>query len=658
MTPEKIIEMGEPMETLYEDMVDELMNNIASHMKEATWTALHELETLERLGQLTKENAAIINKYAKQITPEMRKTMQHARDEALKDIEKKLAKAAKQGYIPQPLNDTTYQAMKAYYEQAAVKFNMVNTTMLESSLRAYQAGIARYQTVSDLGKFFDANEIMSTEVGKVGSGAKTRQEGMRDAILKMANDGITGFYDRAGRAWNAEAYVAMDMRTTIHNSMIAAVKARQEDYGTQVFQVSAHAGARPLCYPYQGKLYSWDNTAGTFKSGEGERIHYEPLNSTSYGLPAGLFGINCGHTPYPMIPNVSIPADEEIQSKEENDKAYAESQKQRALERQIRYAKRDLEMLGSLATDKDRERLARAQANMREFVKETGRARRYDREKIYTTFKPDNNPPPPSSGTPTMPPSGTPNMPLATQQRRGNYTTVTNRQEAIDQLKTMFGDVTANTLKQTDETVLVENVNRISELNEMFSVYTDQNKKGFEARNNSNSGTYASATYWWYPDDKYNRKLYINNKYFSDRETLISSYERDLKSKWHPPTAKEYWSTAVLTHEYGHALETSIMFDRYDFSSHATWEWNSAIGRLQSDIRKEITDIAERRGSDVSVDCSRYGKKNDAEFFAEAFCNAFCGERNKLGDAMIEWLGNNGYDNDAFNAWKQEEGFE
>jgi hypothetical protein len=63
-----------------------------------------------------------------------------------------------------------------------------------------------------------------------------------------------------------------------------------QDYGTQVFQVSSHAGARPLCYPYQGKFYSWDNSEGEIILGDGKVVRYEGLNRTTYGQPAGLFG--------------------------------------------------------------------------------------------------------------------------------------------------------------------------------------------------------------------------------------------------------------------------------------------------------------------------------------------------------------------------------
>ena len=177
----------------------------------------------------------------------------------------------------------------------------------------------------------------------------------------------------------------MVTRTTVHNTAIQATKARMEDFGTSVFQVSSHAGARPLCYPYQGKFYSWDNTSGEIELGNGERVHYDPIDSTSYGEPAGLFGINCGHYPIVVVPGVSIPhGADNIQPKEENDKAYAESQEQRALERKIREAKRVVAMEGDLATKEDKARVKELQAEMREFIERTGRTRRYDRESIGT----------------------------------------------------------------------------------------------------------------------------------------------------------------------------------------------------------------------------------------------------------------------------------
>jgi hypothetical protein len=74
-----------------------------------------------------------------------------------------------------------------------------------------------------------------------------------------------------------------------------------------------------------------------------------------------------------------------VQPKEENDKQYAESQQQRALERKIRAAKRAVEMGDDSPEAKARVRAAQEQ--MRQFIKETGRTRRPDRESLYGARK-------------------------------------------------------------------------------------------------------------------------------------------------------------------------------------------------------------------------------------------------------------------------------
>lgn len=88
----------------------------------------------------------------------------------------------------------------------------------------------------------------------------------------------------------------------------------------------------------------------------------------------------------PQIPGVTIPQDKKQQSKESNDKEYQESQQQRALERSIREVKRKQAAfkaagLDDAAADMGKT-IADRQAAMREFIKKTGRTRRYDREAI------------------------------------------------------------------------------------------------------------------------------------------------------------------------------------------------------------------------------------------------------------------------------------
>lgn len=385
ITQTQIQAISDPIEKVYENIVDALLVNIGKHLTDTHWThtAVWEVQKLSELGQLTEENAAIINSYIKAIPAEMRDAMEATRRAALDKLETQLNAAVKSGALPAPIADNTERVFQQYAEQAVDKLNLVNTTMLQSSIEQYERAV---QLTAQLQERQNATQdILNAAAGQVLTGAQTRTQALRDAIRKISDEGLTGFYDRAGRAWSPEAYVNMNIRTTVHNAAIQSTRVFMEDYGANVFQVSSHAGARPLCYPYQGKFYSWDNSSGTVELGNGSVVSYEPLNSTSYGQAAGLFGINCGHYPIPIVPGVTIPhGADNIQDPEENAKAYAESQEQRRLEREIREAKRVVEMLGETATDADRQAVRDAQADMRKFIAETGRSRRYDRESIGT----------------------------------------------------------------------------------------------------------------------------------------------------------------------------------------------------------------------------------------------------------------------------------
>ena len=382
LTPRKIQELAEPIEAIYISLTNELLVNIGKHITSPTWThtAAWEIQKLSELGQLTAENAEIINRWIKQIPEAMRETMEETRAAALDKLEAQLERAAEAGYVTPPLADSTVQVFQDLAQQASDRLNLVNTTMLESSLEQYQKAIEL--TADLMQRAANTQAALNEAAASVVSGVETRTTAMQRAIAKIAADGLTGFYDRAGRSWSPEAYVNMDIRTTVHNAAIEAVKSRMADYNTSVFQISSHAGARPGCYPYQGWFCSWDNTSGQIELGDGSVVSYRPIKDTSYGEPAGIFGINCGHYPIPIIPGLTIPhGADNIQPKEENDKAYALSQDQRALERKIREAKRAVEMGDT--SDKAKQAVKDAQAKMRKFIADTGRTRRYDREQLY-----------------------------------------------------------------------------------------------------------------------------------------------------------------------------------------------------------------------------------------------------------------------------------
>lgn len=294
ITPARINDISNEIATIYAHISDELLVNIGKHITSPNWThtASWEIQKLAELGQLTQENAAIINKWIKAIPPELRNAMEETRKAALDEIEKQMDAAAKRGYVTPPVTDSTVEIFRDMQAQAADRLNLVNTTMLQSSVDQYQRAVVLTQQEYDklMAQQEATQRALNEGAGSVASGVETRRVAVRRAIGRISAEGLTGFIDRAGRHWTPEAYVNMDVRTTVHNTAIQATRARMNDFGTQVFQVSSHAGARPLCYPYQGKFYSWDNSEGDIQLGDGSVVRYEALNRTTYGQAAGLFG--------------------------------------------------------------------------------------------------------------------------------------------------------------------------------------------------------------------------------------------------------------------------------------------------------------------------------------------------------------------------------
>ena len=399
MNPRLIEEMGWRMGEVYSAVTDQLLINLARHFKYVrdgntvsdAWN--YQVKKLAEMGKVTRESEQIILNMLKDADPALHDALETAIKDGLKDVEPMLKKASEkglllgEGFLPPELAPNQMQAFQAYYKQSADHLNLVNTVMLESTQEAYQA------TVSDIVTRMSATQdILNVATGEVVSGVTPINQAIRQGVQKMVKNGITGFIDHGGHRWSPEAYVTMDVRTTMANTARQAVWERQEQYGNDLFQVSHHDGARPLCYPWQGKVISRTDNVRDVEDENGDKVHVYALSETTYGQPAGLFGINCGHYPIPFVPGFSRVRPPE-QNEEQNAKEYQQSQEQRALERKLRDEKRDLAVLKAMnATsdeiDQQKERVKTARNNLADFCDETGRPRLKDRETapIVATF--------------------------------------------------------------------------------------------------------------------------------------------------------------------------------------------------------------------------------------------------------------------------------
>ena len=394
MNPVWLDNMSWEMAEVYGAITDQILINLAkyfpyynsaSDVPKSAFT--YQATMLAQMGQVNKETARIIRNGLTGADDALKGILEQAIIDSVKKSDKDLWQGVKKGVFMPPqtpvVSPNQYRAFQLYYKQAAEKLNLVNTVMLESTAQAYQS------TVADI-----ANRVQITQkaldigAGETITGVSSWNEAVKHSINRMKESGITGFIDHAGRRWSAEAYTAMDVRTTVYNTSRAAVWETNQNFGNDLYLVSYHNGARPLCYDWQNKVISSTNSARDVTDLDGNVIHVYAQSETTYGEPAGLFGINCKHYPSPFIPGVSLIRGEP-QNPEENARAYAESQQQRGLERKIREEKRDLMMLKAQGAPDDvikaqRAKIRQTDDDIDAFCEKTGRTRRQNRESVYT----------------------------------------------------------------------------------------------------------------------------------------------------------------------------------------------------------------------------------------------------------------------------------
>jgi len=345
------------IELLY-DMETELLANIVSALARgdvgsAAWSA----QKLGQLGFVSAANAQTVRRALKMALPLIQAEVREHGLKAASTFDRYLDGLQLSEVLPFAASEAVVSTLATWEGKATTAIEKMGSTII----------------VRTQGLFVDAIEKASAQVL---IGAKSGREAIADVARTWSDKGIPALVDAAGRYWSVEAYAATVIRSNVRNVVTETQKARCADFGVDLVEVSSHVGARPGCAPYQGRIYSLS----------GASADYPSLSSTSYGQPAGLFGINCGHQMYPYIPGASTRTFKPVPTRE-NEKAYETSQEQRALERAIRKSRREVAAMEALGDEgeirKAKEKLARRRDAMNQFIDESGRTRRLDRERIF-----------------------------------------------------------------------------------------------------------------------------------------------------------------------------------------------------------------------------------------------------------------------------------
>lgn len=343
---------------LFYELETELLQNMVRYLSQgAIGSARWQLQKIQQLGALKKLNAATIEKHIAQAIRLAKKEIRKAGIASAQNVDRMSKGNLKLAYVlPAKADPQIVRTITLWGNLTANKFNEVGASLLQRSLAQYADA---------------ATKAVSAHL----VGGITGRQAIAQICTDWAQTGIGALTDRAGRTWTPEAYAQMLVRTNQRNTVTQVQFDRMDELGEDLIEVSAHAGARPLCAPYQGRIFSRS----------GKSTQYPPLSSTSYGEPGGLFGINCGHVAYPYFPGAKKTY--QPNDSEKNAEQYKQSQKQRSLERSIRNAKRELALQkengDKAAVQKAQARVEARQKAMRSFIDKTGRTRRYDREQIY-----------------------------------------------------------------------------------------------------------------------------------------------------------------------------------------------------------------------------------------------------------------------------------
>ena len=373
-------EMAETVVELWGEIEEDLIRQIAKHVKRALdygeslhYTGEFRAWQLKEANLLNDHAVALISKATGKSEKAVRQCIEASGMQVVKGDEKIYRQALDSGQLtmePLPLDQSPRLQTAINACVANAEFGLSNLT----NTRMDYAGNG-WETLTHASNraYYDA-----TNAGFLAmrTGTKSLDQAVYSSCRSLINNGIQTVHWESGHQDSIDVAVRRNIRTAIAQTSGKMTLARMEDYQSDLVETSSHFGARPEHAQWQGKIFSLSGSNG-----------YENFyEATDYGDMLGLCGINCRHRFFPYFPGTTPsfePYDED-----KNREQYEKTQQQRAYERNIRKAKRELAVAEGAGLD-----TTEAKANVRERQKEirewlsrpenSDLRRRYENERIY-----------------------------------------------------------------------------------------------------------------------------------------------------------------------------------------------------------------------------------------------------------------------------------
>lgn len=352
---------------LFDNMIKRLIVRGSADLQENPY--IWQMHKLNDMHMLNEENLKIITERTGIAEDLLRDVIANEGLKVYKDTKQQLAEDLGRR-DDESIANGVIDSLEAYTSQAISDLNLINTTLPKSIQKTYKS-------------------IVEKSVAEVVISSKSADKAIRDTIMKWQKKNFTGFVDKGGREWRADAYARAVIKTTtfrVYNEMRTAPA---KEIGIDTYYYSKKATAREMCAPLQGRIVTMEGMTHTEQG-----VKVLALSDYGYGYSGGCLGVHCGHYLTPFIIGVNeLPEDPDYlkdltpEQAEENARIQA---KQRALERAIRNQKERLHIASQLGDDElitsERLKLRNLQGKMRAYVDQHDFLHRdYSRERLFST---------------------------------------------------------------------------------------------------------------------------------------------------------------------------------------------------------------------------------------------------------------------------------
>ena len=113
-------------------------------------------------------------------------------------------------------------------------------------------------------------------------GYQTTKQAAKRIRENLAEKGVTGFVDKAGRQWDMGHYARVLAQETTNGAFRQGTINRLQQHGHDLVRLSSHSGSCPKCTPWQGRTMSLSGRDGDYPSVDEAR-------------GAGVFHVGCLH---------------------------------------------------------------------------------------------------------------------------------------------------------------------------------------------------------------------------------------------------------------------------------------------------------------------------------------------------------------------------